>query len=204
MEFDTELDLILRTLEKLGNTENKKTGFCIGNTRKETITRDYFFTPIRHTEKLVAGSVIVYSVDQAEEIVKKVDGKVDYILVDSEKKISQELYAEDVGNIERKVRDIVRHSKIFTYKGNDLTVNSIDIILEQLFSDRKRGIGGKKATIIGAGNIGSKLALRLVERGVDVVVTRRDQKKLNSIVESLNFIKPKETLAKITGQQTIY
>ena len=198
MDSNKQLDSILRDLEFLGQKENKKTGFCIGNTRKVS-TSGLFFTPIRHTEKLVAGSVIVYSVAQAEEIVNKIDGKVDYILVDSEKKISSELYKEDVGNIERKVRSVVKFSKIFTYKGNDLTVNSIDIILEQLFSDKKRGIGGKKASIIGAGNIGSKLALRLVERGVDVVMTRRDTAKLNSIVNALNLIKPKETLANITG-----
>ena len=198
MDTGKQLDSILRNLELVARKEKKKTGFCIGNTRKVN-TSSLFFTPIRHTEKLVAGSVIVYSVTQAEEIVNKIDGKVDYILVDSEKKISSELYREDVGNIERKVRDIVKFSKIFTYKGNDLTVNSIDIILEQLFSDNKRGIAGKKASIIGAGNIGSKLALRLVERGVDVVITRRDKTKLNSIVKALNLIKPKETLANITG-----
>tara|TARA_X000001036_G_C20686692_1_gene807880 strand:+ start:3069 stop:4130 length:1062 start_codon:yes stop_codon:yes gene_type:complete len=193
-----ELNAVLKNLSLLSLKKNKKIGFCIGNTRKISES-GYFYTPIRVTEKLVAGSVIVYSVKQAREIINYIDGKVDYIFVDSEKKISSKLYNKDIGNIEREVRDSTKISEVITFKGNDLTVDSIDIILEQLFSKHKRGIGGKKATIIGSGNIGSKLALRLVERGVDVVITRRNSRKLKAIVKALNLIKPQETLAKISG-----
>jgi hypothetical protein len=192
-----ELQEILEKLKILAS-KKKKIGFCIGNTRKIT-SSGYFYTPIRVTEKLVAGSVIVYSVDQAREIIKYIDGKVDFILVDSEKKISNKFYSQDIGNIEREVRDSTKKSEVITYKGNDMTVDSIDIILEQLFTKNKRGIGGKKATIIGSGNIGSKLALRLVERGVDVYITRRNSSNLKSIVKALNIIKPQETLAKVRG-----
>mgnify|MGYP000017514954 CR=1 FL=1 len=198
MAVKKELNEILENLKLLSLKKNKKIGFCIGNTRKVSAS-GYFYTPIRVTEKLVAGSVIVYSVKQAREIINYIDGKVDYILVDSEKKISRKFYNEDIGNIEREVRDSTKISEVITFKGNDLTVDSIDIILEQLFAKHKRGIGGKKATIIGSGNIGSKLALRLVERGVDVVITRRNSRNLKTIVKALNLIKPQETLAKISG-----
>ena len=198
MGVKNELHEILKSLELLASKEKKKIGFCIGNTRKKN-ANGYFYTPIRVTDKLVAGSVIVYSVKQAAEIIKYIDGKVDYILVDSEKKISSNLYEEDIGNIEREVRDSTEKSEVITYKGNDLTLDSIDIILEQLFAKHRKGIGGKKATIIGSGNIGSKLALRLVERGVHVVITRRNSSNLKAIVKALNLIKPQETLAKITG-----
>lgn len=190
---------ILDDVIKLAASEKKLTGFCIGNTRKEKSTGLYF-TPIRNTIKLVAGSVIVYSVEQAKEIAAQVDGKVDYVFVDTEKKVSASQYASgDIGNVERAVREVVEVSKILTFKGNDITVNAIDALLERLLVEHPRGLGGKKATIIGAGNIGSKLALKLVERGMEVVITRRHQRRLAVIVEALNIIKPMGTFATISG-----
>lgn len=68
-----------------------------------------------------------------------------------------------------------------------------------MITDPPRGIGGKRVVIIGAGNLGSKLALKLVERGADVVITRHDREKLVTIVRALNYIKPKETMAEVVG-----
>ncbi len=50
--------------------------------------------------------------------------------------------------------------------------------------------------IVGAGNIGSKIALRLLESGSSVYLTRRNKKKLKMINEALNVIKPIQTKAK--------
>jgi hypothetical protein len=129
-----------------------------------------------------------------------VDGRVDYVLVDTEKKISTELYGPDnVGNVERAVSETVKHSRVLTYKGNDLTVDSIENLIVQILSTYPRGLSGKRAAIIGAGNVGSKLALKLVERGMDVSLIRRDRVKLDAIVYALNIIKPAETIAKVTA-----
>jgi hypothetical protein len=125
---------------------------------------------------------------------------VDYVLIDTEKKISPELYGSDnVGNVERAVRETIKVSKVLTYKGNDMTVDSIENLIVQILTIDSRGISGKKGGIIGAGNIGSKLALKLVERGMNVTLFRRDREKLEAIVQALNFIKPKETIATITA-----
>lgn len=197
--LDLKINQILEEVIRLAIEQGKLSGFCIGNTRKKDSTGLYF-SPIRNTTKLVAGSAIVYDVDQAEWVARQVDGKVDYILVDTEKKISPELYGkQNVGNVERAVRQIVQHSKILTYKGNDMTVDSIESLVVQIHSSYPRGLSGKRAAIIGAGNIGSKLALKLVERGMDVAMTRRNHIKLDTIVSALNFIKPQETIAKVTG-----
>jgi len=197
--FDLEINRILKEVKSLAIEQGKLTGFCIGNTRKVNSTGLYF-SPIRNATKLVAGSAIVYSVDQAVAVARQVDGKVDYVLVDTEKKVSPELYGkQNIGNVERAVRETVHSSKILTYKGNDLTVDSIESFIVQVLSSYPRGLSGKKAVIIGAGNIGSKLALKLVERGMDVVITRRDREKLDTIVSALNFIKPKETVATVSG-----
>ena len=190
---------IVQEVRGLASSENKLTGFCIGNTRKINDTGLYF-SPVRKTSKIVAGSAIVYAVDQAIEVARAVDGMVDYVLVDTEKKISVELYnAENVGNVERAVRETVKQSRVLTYKGNDLTVDSIESFIVQILSTYPRGLSGKKAAIIGAGNVGSKLALKLVERGMDVALVRRDRFKLAAIVAALNIIKPAETLATVSA-----
>ena len=123
---------ILDDVIKLATSEKKLTGFCIGNTRKEKSTGLYF-TPIRNTIKLVAGSVIVCSVEQAKEIAAQVDGKVDYVFVDTEKKVSPSQYtADDIGNVERSVREVVEASTILTFKGNDITVNWYPIKIRRI------------------------------------------------------------------------
>ena len=197
--LDEEIEQIVLEVNRLALLESKLTGFCIGNTRKINDTGLYF-SPIRNTSRLIAGSAIVYDVDQAVAVARAVDGTVDYVLIDTEKKISSELYGPDnVGNVERAVRETVKKSRVQTYKGNDLTVDSIENLIVQILSTYPRGLSGKRVAIIGAGNVGSKLALKLVERGMDVSLIRRDRVKLAAIVTALNIIKPAETIAKVTA-----
>ncbi len=173
---------------------NKRTGFLIGNTAKENKKLSYFFTPIREFSQIVIAGVIVYSESEAKEIAHIIDGNVDYVFVDSEKKISNKFsITGSIANIERAVRESIVQSHFFTYKGNDLTVDSIDSLLSYLYKEKIRGLGGVKVAIIGSGNLGSKLALKMVERGADVVVTRRNKSKLKCIVKALNLIKPDYT-----------
>ena len=196
-----EAEVILEEVIRVAAAEAKYSGFCIGNTSKIDST-GLFFSPTRNTDHLVAGSVIVYLPHQAAEIARLADGRVDYILVDAEKKVGPEpdyYGSEDAGNIERAVRQVIRKSRLLTYKGNDLTVESIDCLLTHTIDDPVRGIGGKKVAIIGAGNLGSKLALKLVERAADVTITRRDRQKLDAIVSALNYIKPFHTQARVEG-----
>ncbi|MFH1506863.1 MAG: NAD(P)-binding domain-containing protein [Candidatus Omnitrophota bacterium] len=169
----------------------RHTMFSIANTKKRD-KEGLYFPPLRVTRLAVCGNVIVYNPQQAKEIASYVDGKVEYILVDAEKKIIESEYGDWIGgNIERLLKDTVKKSKVFTFKANDLTVDAIDMLLSQFVYK----IGGKKVAIIGSGNIGSKIALRLVERGSWVNITRRDYKKTLIIAKALNLIKPAQTMA---------
>jgi len=198
-KLDEEIEQILNEVIRIARLESKLTGFCIGNTRKINDTGLYF-SPLRRSSRLIAGSAIVYDVSQAVSLTRAVDGRVDYVLVDTEKKISYQLHGSDnVGNVERAVRETVKHSRVLTYKGNDLTVDSIENLIVQVLSTYPRGLSGKRAAIIGAGNVGSKLALKLVERGMEVSLIRRDKAKLEAIVTALNIIKPAETIAMVSA-----
>ena len=179
--------------------EGKLTGFFIGNTAKID-SNGMYFTPIRDTSIMVTGGVIVYSEKQAIDIAKAVDGKVQYILVDAEKKIPDEMsLSGEPANVERAVREVIQDSTLWIYKGNDLSVAAVDALLTQLTKKSVQGIGGTYACILGAGNLGAKLALKLVERGVHVTITRRKQDVLDTIVRALNYIKPAYTTSSVTG-----
>lgn len=193
-----ELEKLIQRLSDEASILSKKTGFIIGNTAKITNNMDSFFTPIRFFSQTVIAGVIAYTEKDVIDICKAIDSKVDYIFVDAEKKISGEYSCHGgIANIERSARDNIKESTFFPYKGNDLTVESIDLLLSCLYKKSQRGLGNVNVAIIGGGNLGSKLALKLVERGANVTLTRRNRKKLIKIVEALNIIKPEYTQATI-------
>ena len=179
--------------KKLAN-KKKKLAFLIGNTIKID-KGNYYFTPPRITDKLVVFGIIVFNESIAIDVCKFLDGKVDIIFVDAEKKIFPKKNGAP-GNIERRVREEIKKSKIFIYKGNDLTVDSVDLIVSQYFNKDLRGVAGKKIGIIGSGNIGSKIALYMTELGAKVYLDRRNKKKLKCIVDAINYLKPTNTKEK--------
>ena len=181
---------------KLARKKKKKIAFSIGNTAKIE-KNNYYFTPLRITEKLVIFGIVVFNERIVIETCKFLDGKIDIIFADSEKKIFPKKNGAP-GNIERRVRENIKKTKVFTFKGNDLTVDSINLLIDQYFNNDLRGVAGKKIGIIGVGNIGSKVALFLTEKGAKVYLNRRDIKKLKKISSAINLIKPINTREKAT------
>jgi hypothetical protein len=191
------LEEYLHLVFKGALNSGRKTGFFIGSTRKYS-PDSYQLTPIRQSSLLLAGSALVSSAEQAEQLTVLLDGRVDFIFVDSEKKIPESAWGSaDAGNIEISVRKFCKRSKIITYKANDLAVQAIDKFVAEMCNGFAKGIGGTQVAILGLGNIGSKVALALVERGANVRCYRRNPIALEGIVAGLNAIKPSETLAKI-------
>ncbi|MFA5156132.1 MAG: NAD(P)-binding domain-containing protein [Candidatus Omnitrophota bacterium] len=194
----TARELISRVTDT-AKTKKKLSGFCIGNTAKIE-NNDLYFTPLREIHNMSIAGVIVYSEKQAIDIAREADGKVDYILVDAEKKIPECMSRLGTpANVERAVRETVKKSSLWVYKGNDLAVEALDGLLAYLTKDSLQGIGGKKIAIIGAGNLGCKLAIKLVERGAHIFITRRDAAKIKIIAKAINHIKPAYTIAKVIG-----
>ena len=196
MEFKEILKKRVNEILKISKNKKKLSGFIIGNTSKIETKDEYFFTPIRTTEKMVFTGIIVFSERYAKMAAQYIDGKVNYIIVDAEKKIPPKKNGKP-SNIERRVKEIIKKTKLWFFKGNDLTVDAVDILLTFLMKNDLRGIGGKKIAIIGAGNIGAKIALSMVERGAKVFLTRKNFNKLKKITETLNSIKPIYTKEKI-------
>ena len=174
-----------------------------------------YTTPIRLSgDKLIAGCIVGSQIE-ALIVANYVESSIDYLLLDVEKKIpiqnipheevflafnlKKALYIEnsktasgvEFGNISSAVRKTFPSQKIISYKPNDLTIDSIWFFLSHKFGN----FANLKIAIIGSGNIGFKLALKLVESGAYVNLNRRDKVLGLQLASTINSIKPKNTLA---------
>jgi hypothetical protein len=197
----TFINSVLERILELKSFE-KKTVFSISTTAKQE--ESAYLTPVRICKDFILAGCIIFDQKDLFSLLGKIDGKVDIILSDSEKTIpfhANELNYELVkkpGQLgEATISSIcfqtIKKSKVFEFKPNDLTVNATWSFLSQRF----RFLSGKRISILGAGNIGSKLALKLVECGAEIHLYRRDAHKGNKIVHGLNLIKPESIIVNI-------
>ena len=100
-----KIEEVLNILEKYSKKSKKKKCFLISSTSKK-INKSFFVTPIRESKKSLYSGAVVFENKTAEEIAKKIDGKVDYVYVDLEKKISNK--KDKLVNIERCVKENIK------------------------------------------------------------------------------------------------
>ena len=182
-----------KNIIKIKKKNKKRIVFTIGNTSKINNNSSYL-TPIREFKSFIVMGANIYSEKEAIIITRIIDKYVYCVFVDCEKKIPKNISISGLlSNIERRVKEELKKARFFFYKGNDLTVESVDNFLSYYYKDDIKGLGGKIISILGSGNIGSKLALKFVERGAEVIITRRNIKKLKIITKALNIIKPRFT-----------
>jgi hypothetical protein len=184
---------LIKKIEIINKSKKKKV-FYFGNTTKKETTK-FYLTNIQENRKFIYFGAIIFNNKSASKIAQLIDGKVDFVLVDIEKKVIS-LKKNDTINIERAVKEEIKKTKIFTYKGNDLTVQACETLINYIFLKDPRGIGGKKILILGVGNVGFKLALKLVESGAEVYLYRRNKKILKKMASIINLVIPKATVSK--------
>jgi hypothetical protein len=176
--------------------------FTIGNTRIASDLK-FYFAPIRKYQNVITAGVIVFSEEEATIIMSKIDGLFNYVLIDSEKKSISTNKVAGVFNLERLGSEIIKKSKTFRFKGNDLTINSIEDFIHGFLLRSGMLMGGKNVLVIGLGNIGFKITLRLVEVGMNIYVTNRTDSKIDKLIETINLVKPKETIASATNLREV-
>jgi len=157
-----------------------KSVFVISTTSKR-VSQKWILLPSRETKYAICGVITIYDLQTAKQVAKYVDGKVDYVLVDAEMKL------KNLENLVEQISQKVTKSKILTFKNNDLTVASADAYIFKILKDYE----DKKISIIGAGNIGGKLSLKLVERGNNVYLASQNINKTRTVAKSVNNLKPK-------------
>jgi len=196
MNIEERLMEYIQKIEKIiaPHTSDVLKVFTIGNTRISNESK-FYFTPIRKHDNVISAGVIVFSEEEAAIIMSKIDGLFNFVLIDSEKKSIYTNGSKGTFNLERLSSEIIKQTKTYSYKGNDLTTNSIEDFVSSILQRKGKLMGGNSVFIIGLGNLGFKLSLRLVELGMNVYVKSRTSSKIDNLLETINFIKPKETIA---------
>ena len=183
----------LSEIEILKKKSNKTVVFTVGNTRV-LFESNFYLTPTRILDNVVITGIVLFSEVEGKKVFNMIDGLVDFIFVDCEKKSKNR--KEGLFNLERLSTEVIRYSKLKFYKGNDITTDSIDSFIFSYFKLNNELIGGKNILIVGLGNIGFKIALKMVERGANVYLKSRSKIKPSAFSNSINLIKPNETISK--------
>lgn len=209
----------LKHAEKLAQqlqSEAQKEGvlsiFTISATAKVRENYHPFLTPLRRVTHGFIGGCVVFSQTQAILLCKRIDGLVDKIFVDAEKKIGITIEIDEnalrhfglehpkrfkarvhveMGNLSVASAPHVQRSQFQEFKPNDMTVEAVWHFLSAWY----RTLSGRRMAIIGSGNIGFKLALKLVESGCHVELVRRNLSRGTLMADAINITKPRSTIA---------
>lgn len=196
---------ILKKIDEAKETK-KLIVFTIASTAKQEL--EPFMNPLREYKDFCILGCVLFDQGLLLKLIKLIDKKVDIVLVDAEKKIplhsisynQENIPGErtignfETGNFSKICFTSFQTPKVYEYKPNDLTVNAAWMFLSQ----KLNFFTGKKISILGIGNIGAKLALKLVECGADVHIYSKDFFKTHLITQALNLMKPIGTIASIT------
>ncbi len=164
-------------------------------------SRTPILTSLRSFNNIISPSFVVSSQDQAVLLVQHISSYVQEIFVDAEKKIPFQVHNDEflLGNIYSAIIQNTFPNKIFPFKANDLTVDSL---LDTLFT-HYTDLAGMQIGVVGLGNIGSKISIALVECGVSVILYSRDFNRANNIASFINSIKPSPTMSMASPAATL-
>ena len=189
--------LVSNKIKMLGDLKNslgiEKSVFVLGNTRVKD-NKTFYWTPVRHCKNFISIGIVIFSEDEARVILEEIDGHVDYIFVDCEKK-SKNSNTIGLFNLERLSYELINKTFLKYYKGNDLTTDAVDKTILSILKKSSKLVGGCNILIVGMGNLGFKISLKLVERGANVYVLNRNAEKAIKLIDTINLIKPPETIA---------
>lgn len=138
---------------------------------------NFYVGSMRANNKFIAANFIFADETMLQEVIHRFDGIALAFIIDVELKNAFK-------NLEELSISIIKRSKVYRFKPNDITVFSLDLLLSGLNLNLKN----KTSLIVGPGNIGLKSALVLAERGSDVKLLGRDYSKTKKIAEGASEI----------------
>ncbi|SCA56293.1 hypothetical protein MTBPR1_20141 [Candidatus Terasakiella magnetica] len=161
--------------EQLKKSPKKKL-VCLSTTANVN-NPDFYVGSFRETSTTLAANFIFASLDQLATTIETFDPFIDAFLIDCE-------YKNEINDLLKAAQKLIKYSPVLSYKPNDITVDALDMWVSLSLPE----IEDQKVSIIGAGNIGAKIALKLAERGAHVALFGRDFPKTEKIAESLGLI----------------
>lgn len=130
----------------------------------------------RIADGVLAGNLILRDAELLPGIVHRFDDIVSRFFVDCEVKAGVDLCAA--------ARAVIAPEKRHFFKPNDFTVEAADEWIAQRLPD----MVDARVAVIGAGNVGAKLALRLAERGSEVRLAGRRIESVVAVAQGLGEI----------------
>lgn len=194
-----ELRRRISILERQSERTGKTVLFTISSTSKEDEFNRPYLTPLRETNTELVSGVVVRSLDQSAIASLLIDGKAARVFVDAEGKKGLDVnhnpymfirlgFEPPADGLPDSMVDVCRKliikSDLRLYKPNDQTVESVWFFIEAKIK------AFDKVCVIGAGNIGFKLALKLVETGYPVSLHRRNSQVGFQLTETINRVLP--------------
>ena len=178
-----EIDKEIKEIKKDAKKSKKKSAIVITLTTQKSNWKIRIF-PVRVIKNFLCLPIGIKNDSNAKEIIKKFDGIVDVFFIDAENKLAK------CQNLIKTAQKIVKKSTIYPIKGNDFTADAAYATILEIF----KNINGKNFCVVGAGNIGSKVALKLIEVGSNVFILNSNFNSSKLTAAAINTLKPKECI----------
>jgi hypothetical protein len=172
-DLEEELNQKLEEIKR--SHKNKIKVFTISSTAK--LEKLSYFTPLRYNDNIVIIGIVIFNIKDIVKLKSIINKKFNYIFLDND---SSKLKHESV-NIYNSCKRLFINKKIISYKPNDITVEACWNQVINFSSQIKN-----KVLIVGMGNIGTKLAIKLYESGLNIYATRKNHL---SGKDNIKFIK---------------
>lgn len=176
----------LRLLKKEASEKGFKMALIITVTTQSPIN-NIEIHPFRYFGRYVCLPIGIKNSSSGLKTAKFFDGKTDAIFVDAENKL------HSCENVFDRIFHAIKKTKVYPIKGNDFTADSAFSIIASIL----KNVVGKKIIIIGSGNIGSKLALKLTECGSQVFIMNSTKHSSSSTADAINQLKPAECRSRV-------
>ncbi|WP_414044573.1 NAD(P)-binding domain-containing protein [Macrococcus equi] len=139
---------------------------------------DFLRLPDKYINGQKCMSFSIANPEIATQVIQVFDGNAKYIYVDVERKQDIDFVSIAQQNIQT--------SRLREMKPNDLAMEAADILIYKTVKDKNSNV-----LIVGTGNIGIKLAIRLTERNYNVYLHGRNNEKVENFVMMINQMLPK-------------
>lgn len=178
-DYKSQLKTLVTGVQKKAHAAGKHSAFCIGTTMNVE-NDEYFFSSVRECDRYVCGNMMISHVRDLHEIIGAIDGQVDEILIDVEKKKATCSQMDEI------IHRCAKISKLGYFRGNEVAAKAFEHIVVSYCGAKGINFTGRKACVIGVGHLGAKIAGILVEYGMQVDVCDCDQARARCIAQSLN------------------
>tara|TARA_B110000483_G_scaffold25820_1_gene30748 strand:- start:3972 stop:4997 length:1026 start_codon:yes stop_codon:yes gene_type:complete len=183
-DLEKELNQKLEEIKK--SHKNKIKVFTISSTAK--LEKLSYFTPLRCNDNIVIIGIVTFSIKDIVKFKNIINKKFNYIFLDND---ASKLKHESV-NIYNLCKKMFSKEKIVSYKPNDITVEACWNQVFNFSSQIKN-----KVLIVGIGNIGTKLAIKLYESGLNIYATRNNHLMGKNTIKFIKkFIKKSDNFIK--------